>query len=377
MERHPLHRRAQLDPPPAIPTARHFCIREVGVLAEQGVHDRARMLLARRAQKEPLTPDAFLDAIRLELTVPSSGSAWCAWLTRAIEGGVEVADRIASIVPERELSRTLAEIAPGLLLRQTSRAEALDLLRARTAWLLGENDPRALDVLEGELIDAGDSDPELRALQVATLLARVFAAPEPVERHRQALTARITGGQAAELQREVELARAYHRLELSGRLPPLDAALALFGRCDAQLDHTLQANLGRDLRARSSAYLVWADTLASAEPALLDALFARLDATTTSQPAEQAAQSAALSAELAQAIEGDALRFVPLSASELSLYRKHARLKALSAITERAVTFEALASAVREQKGAARRVLAHLEADAPLRLVGRIARIAI
>jgi hypothetical protein len=377
MERHPLHRRAQLDPPPAIPTARHFCIREVGVLAEQGVLDRARMLLARRAQKEPLTPDAFLDAIRLELSVPSSGSAWCAWVTRALEGGVEIADRIASIVPERELSRTLAEIAPGLLLQQTSRAAALDLLRARAGWLLSENDPRALDVLEDELIDAGDSDPELRALQVATLFARVFAAPEPVERHRQALAARLDTEQAAQLQREVELARAYHRLDLSGRLPPLDAALALFGRCDAQLDHNLQADLGRDLRARPSEYLAWADAVASSQPALLDTLSARLHtslAATTSQPAEPHARSAALSAELARAIESDARRFVPLSASVLALYRKHARLKALMAITERAVTFEALAGAVRAHKGAARRALAHLEADAALRLVGRVAQ---
>jgi hypothetical protein len=114
--------------------------------------------------------------------------------------------------------------------------------------------------------------------------------------------------------------------------------------------------------------------VASREPALLDALCARL-AATTSQSAEPAARSAALATELAQAIESDALRFVPLAASELSLYRKHARLKALLAITERAVTFEALASAVREQKGAARRVLAHLEADAPLRYVGRVVRI--
>jgi hypothetical protein len=283
------------------------------VLAEQGVLDRARMLLARRAQREPLAPDAFLDAIRLELTIPSSGSAWSAWLTRAIEGGVEIADRIASIVPERELSRALAEVAPEALLRQASRAEAMDLLRARAAWLLSENDARALDVLDGELIVAGDTDPELRALQVAALLARAFAAPEPVDRHRQAIAARLTAQQAAELQGEIELARLCHRLELPGRLPALDAALALLGRCDAQLDHVVQGNLGRDLRARPSEYLAWADAAAAGEPLLLDALFARLNAPSTSLAAEPNARCAALAAELARAIESDARRFVPLS----------------------------------------------------------------
>jgi hypothetical protein len=71
----PLSRRNPAQPPPSAFTARHFSIREIGVLSEQGVLDRARMLLARRAQREPRDPDAYLDAIRLELGVPSSGSA--------------------------------------------------------------------------------------------------------------------------------------------------------------------------------------------------------------------------------------------------------------------------------------------------------------
>jgi hypothetical protein len=177
------------------------------------------------------------------------------------------------------------------------------------------------------------------------------------------------------LAREVELARAYHRLALFGRLPALDAALALLGRCDEAIDRELRTNLARDLRARPSDYLSWADDVTAA-PALLDALRARADGA-GGAAVDSAARAAELVAGLARAIEGDALRFVPLSASVLALYRKHVRRKALSGIAERAATHDALLAAQREHKGSARRVLAHLEADAALRLVDSVARLTV
>ena len=374
MERHPLRRRVDVEPPPATPAARHYCIREVGVLAEQGVLDRARMLLARRVQREPRAPEAFLDAIRLELTVPSSGSAWRAWLERAFEGGVEIADRIASIVPEPELSRALADIAPRALLEQASRDQALDLLRARAARLLVDGDARALDALEGELIGMGARDPQLRELQRGVLLARALAAPEAVDRLGRALMNDAGDELAAELRRELELARAYHRLALPGRLPPLDAALALLGRCDAEVDGALCSKLARDMRARPGEYLAWADAAAE-DPTLLDALCARAAPASSARQPDGAAGVAELTVAIAQAIESDPRRFVPLPSSERALYRKHVRPKALAAIVERSVPLGSLAAGLRDHKGAARRALAQLEGDAALRLVDRIARL--
>jgi len=369
----PLRRKQVVPAPPPVSTARHFYNREVGVLSEQGGHDRARMLLARQAQRESLNPEPYLDAIRLELGVPSSGSAWRAWLARAFESKAEIADRIATIVPEAALCMALIEISPGAIFEQADRPSALDLLRLRARALLASDDPRSLDLLETEAITSS-SDAEIVELCLNVLSARAFAEPARVER----LAAKLSTASTHEpLRAALAIARDYAALSLSARLPsPLERMIALLGRCDEPTDRNLLAAVDRDLRAQPVLYLEWADAVALAAPRLIDAWLTRWQTPVPAATPDGAAITAKVITEASAAIESDPLRFVPLPATELTLYRKHVRLKALSAIVEHApsVRLELLRTGGAEQPGRVRRALNHLANDPALALVEQLAR---
>lgn len=370
----PLRRRVGRQDPPAISTARHFCIREIGVLAEQGVLDRARMLLARRAQRDPRDADAYLDAIRLEHGVPSSGSAWRAWLVRALEGGVEIADRVGAIVPEPALADALIEVPPGALLRLGDRASALELLRSRARALLAGDDPRALDLAEQlERTDAEDG--ELRELCSALLAARAFAEPVRVEQLAERLHIATT---AEPLHSALALARDYRALRLEAELPaPLERVIGLWGRCDERTDQGLLSRLDRDLRAQPSVYLAWADALASQAPALIERLRARWQAACEPAPAGDSTAAEKVVAQARAAIEHDARRLVPLPTIERSLYRAHVRPRALHAVVAQAPELQAtaLVELASRQPGRARRVLRMLASDSALALIDQLARL--
>lgn len=349
-------------------------------MAEQGVLDRARMLLARRSRDAPAEPEAYLDAMRLELGVPSSGAAWSAWMARALEAAVPVATYIAKIVPERALAPALLEIAPSAFLKQPDRGSALDLLRLRAVTALLAGDPRALDLLEPEVLKHAASDAELSVLCASVLAARAFAEPDHVERLALQLDAasKQPGDAArAELRSAIALGRGYRSLTIDAKCPaPLERALGLLGRCDSDADRKLLADLERDLRAQPALYLAWADSVAAAAPALIDAWLTRFR---RGAPADRAAgatsRSDALVGDVAKAIESDALRFVPLPPAAQALYRKHVRLKALSGIIEAPgeASLGALAASAAAQTGHAKRVLALLSSDPPLGLLDQLA----
>lgn len=387
MHGHRLRQRGAHRPPPAIVTARQFCSREIGVLAEQGVHDRARILLAKRIQAEPREPEPYLDAVRLELGVPSSGSAWRAWLVRALEAGVAIADRIAEIVPEPALQSALTEVAPALLWRQPDRASALDLLRLRACALLtstsSEPEPRALDVVEAVLsgeLPASSDDAALFELCAGVLIASALVQPEPVARLAASLEGRLGEAERAELEAELRLARRYRALELPLEPPaPIERALGLLGRCTPELDRALLAELDRDVRARPARYLAWADAVGEAAPELTDAWLTRWRAIERArQSAWPQERASGLIHDATRAIERDALRFLPLPASDLALYRKHARHKAWSALVEHApeVRLESLRGLAQLRSGAAGRALAHLGSDPALALFDQLLRLA-
>lgn len=384
---HPLGQRRTVEPPPAVVTARHFFIREVGILAEQGVLDRARMLLARRSNDAPSEPEAYLDAMRFELAVPSSGAAWSAWMTRALEAGVPVATYIAKIVPERTLAPELLEVRASAFLRQPDRASALDLLRLRAVAALMASDARALDVLEDDALPHAASDAELAALCTHVLAARAFVEPDLVER----LAAKLDGATKldsaakpleesaarAELRAAIALGRAYRSLTIDVPCPaPLERAIGLYGRCDASADGLLLGDLARELRAQSAPCLAWADAVAAAAPALIEAWLARFrDASTA--PAESAAtpRSDALMRDASAAIERDALRFLPLHQAEQAMYRKHVRPKALAAIVDPAAgaPLRALLASTSAHAARAKRVLELLGGDPALALLDQLA----
>lgn len=374
----PLARRATLEPPPAIPTARHFFIREIGILAEQGVLDRARMLLARRSRDVPDEPEAYLDAMRFELAVPSSGAAWSAWMIRALEAAVPVATYIAKIVPERTLAPALLEIAAAAFLKQPDRKSTLDLLRLRAATALLTGDARALDLLEPEVLELAASDNELSTLCVHVLAARAFADPDRVEQLAFRLDEackRPSDPARLELRDAIALGRSYRSLAIDAACPaPLERAFGLFQRCDAAVDRAVLADLERDLRAQPAAYLAWADAVSAAAPSLLEACAARFRTTEPAAATAATPRASALLDSVAKAIEGDALRFVPLPPAEHALYRKHVRLKAAAAVIEQGeLSLPALIAGAASANGRAKRVLALLSSDAALALLDRLA----
>jgi hypothetical protein len=377
---HPLQQRVEREPPPSTPTARHFFIREVGILAEQGVLDRGRMLLARRARDAPDEPEAYLDAMRFELCVPSSGLAWSAWMARALQAGVPVATYIAKIVPERALAPALLEIAPSALLKQADRKSALDLLRLRAVSALTIGDARALDLLEPEALVHAATDGDLAELCMHVLAARAFADPDHVERLGASLDAACQRPSSdpirAELRAAIALGRSYRSHAIDAPCPaPLERTLGLLGRCDPRADRALLADLERDLRAQPASYLAWADAVASAAPALIDALLMRFGGAAGAESPATSARSDALVLDMAAAIESTALRFLPLPPAEQALYRKHVRLKALNAIVEPgpASQLHALIASAAQQTGSAKRVLALLGSDPALALIDQLA----
>lgn len=378
---HPLGQRRSLEPPPAIPTARHFFIREVGILAEQGVLDRARMLLARRSRDAPDEPEAYLDAMRFELSVPSSGAAWSAWMTRALKAAVPVATYIAKIVPERTLAPELLEVRASAFLKQPDRASALDLLRLRAVAALLASDARALDVLEDDVLEHAASDAELAALCLHVLAARAFAEPDHVERLAAKLDAACKAvGESparAELRAAIALGRAYRSLTIAAPCPaPLERALGLCGRCDASADRALFADLERDLRARPAAYLAWTDEVAAVAPALVDAWLLRFRSF-SAVPGEPAAtpRSDALVRDAAASVERDALRFLPMPHANQKLYRKHVRPKVFATIMDPAsdASLRAVVTSARTYAGPGKRALEQLALDSALVLLDQLA----
>lgn len=377
---HPLRQRLEREPPPDTPTARHFFIREIGILAEQGVLDRARMLLARRSRDAPDEPEAYLDAMRFELCVPSSGLAWSAWMARAFDGAVPVATYIAKIVPERTLAPALLEIAPSALLKQPDRKNALDLLRLRAACALMTGDARALDVLDADVLQHAATDGDFAELCLHVLAARAFTDPDHVERLAMtfdAICTRPSGEPVrAELRAAVALGRSYRSLAIDTPCPArLERALGLLGRCDAAADRALLADLGRDLRAQPASYLAWADDVANAAPALIEAWLVRFRWPARAESPAASPRSDALVLDMTAAIGGNALRFLPLQPAEQALYRKHVRLKALSAIVEPGAQAQlhALIASASQQAGPAKRVLALLGSDPALALIDQLA----
>jgi hypothetical protein len=377
----PLGRRRSIEPPPAVVTARHFFIREVGILAEQGVLDRARMLLARRSNDAPSEPEAYLDAMRFELAVPSSGAAWSAWMTRALKAAVPVATYIAKIVPERTLAPQLLQVRASAFLKQPDRASALDLLRLRAVAALLANDARALDVLEDDALEHAATDAELAALCMHVLAARAFAEPDHAERLATKLDNAIKpaaeSAARAELRAAIALGRAYRSVTIEAPCPaPLERALGLYGRCDAGADRLLLADLERDLRAQPAPCLAWADAVAAAAPALIEAWLARFRGP-SSAPAQSAAtpRSDAVVRDAAAAIERDALRFLPLHQADQALYRKHVRPKALAAITDPAAgaPLAALLASTSALVGRGKRVLELVGSDPALALLDQLA----
>jgi hypothetical protein len=381
---HPLQQRVKREPPPDPPTARHFFIREIGILAEQGVLDRARTLLTRRARDAPDEPEAYLDAMRFELCVPSSGHAWSAWMGRAIDAAVPVATYIATIVPERTLAPALLEVAASALLEQADRKNALDLLRLRAVAGLTAGDGRALDLLDAEVLKHAALDGELAELCLHVLSARAFADPDHVERLAidfDAACSRPNGDPVrAELRAAIALGRSYRSLAIDAPCPaPLERALGLLGRCDPAADRALLADLARDLRAQPASYLAWADAVASTAPALIDGWLAQFRGLgvgeSAAEPVAASPRSDALVLDMTAAIESNALRFLPLQPAEQALYRKHVRRKALSAILEPglAAQLRALIASAAQQAGRAKRVLALLGSDPALALIDQLA----
>jgi len=357
----------------------------VGVLAEQGGLDRARMLLMRRTQSAPLEPEAYLDAIRLELSVPSSGSAWRAWLVRAVEGGAQVAGHVAGIVPVPALSIALTDLSPGALLEQADRDAALDLLRLRACALLVEDDARCLDLLDDEALTAAGDDAAWRELCLAVLLARSFAAPHAVLRGLEKLKAIPDHPLLGELAAELARAQRYQALRRQARAPSsLERLLGLAGRCSEEVDRVVLRGFDHDARAQSAVHLAWADEVAKLAPELVDAWCARMTALAQARGAPERlpdpadARARAIVDQAARDIEADARRFLPGAAISMALYRKHARLKLLAGIAEHgpSLRLERLAAVGAGRSGAVRRVLAHLRRDRALVLFEAMVRLA-
>jgi hypothetical protein len=242
------------------------------------------------------------------------------------------------------------------------------------------SDPRALDVLEDEVLERAAGDADLAQLCMHVLAARAFADPDHVERLAAKLDAASksasVGPARGELRAAIAMGRGYRSLTIAAPCPaPLERALGLFGRLNASADRALFADLERDLRAQPAPYLAWADEVAAAAPALIDTWLIRFRSLSAA-PAEPIAtpRSDALIREATAAIERDALRFLPMPRTNRTLYRRHVRPRIFAAIVEptAAVTLRAVAASAQSYAGGSKRVLEQFACDSALVLLDQL-----
>jgi len=383
-ERWPLAADRERPTPPTTWSIRDFASREVGTLSEQGGFDRARMLLGKGLSQAPEDPDLYVDAIRLERTAIRNGQVWQVWMSRALEAGVPIAERVFAIVPVEDLSELLRgqDLAWELLARQGPGAAA-ELLRLQLLALVRDAPARALDAIEDvALVRAAQADLRLQELVLGAVAASALHSPARVAQLmlRYAPAAGAADPHAVlrrQVQEIVEAARTASPAYEHPMPAPLDRALRLLGWCDARTDRLLADELGRDLRAQPEAHAICVDALALRSPRLAELLRARLEACAPAQPS-LAQPSPTKDAHdfvirAVQRIDSDPLRYLRAHGR---LYRKHVRPALIAALAQERVSLPTFLTSVRATTSLPTRmraVLEHADRDLGLLLLGQLA----
>ncbi|MDH5675926.1 MAG: hypothetical protein OEZ06_27630 [Myxococcales bacterium] len=407
-----------------------FANRRLGILGEQGQLEEARQILARRAVAERADAEVYLDAIRLEIGAPSSEQVWMAWLSRGLAHGAPLLPELFEVVSRSDLMRFVAgdEFGWRTLSRQQDLDGARDLLRLRLLGQLQVDTDKALEALEeAELGRAAGSDPELRALALATLRVALFDRPERVMELARGFGVEPTSaGAGPGVQALVSDLMAAHRTRpMWSRVGeqvqcprPLERIVRFGSVASLELGEALRRELVEDLLSQPQVYLrvfqiaaytsaslvVWlealllevattGDLVGGPEDAEVEqaAALARVERSAATDPLTHLVRAGAVGAIAATlvgyvALGPWALATLPAAALgvaalrrvvDLLLYRRLARPGWSRVMAEGSLDVEGLRAVIeRERPGTiSRRLLRRAGEDRALKLLGAVARL--
>jgi hypothetical protein len=420
---------AWLDDPPE-PAPEAFSDRELGILADQGNFERARMILARRVVERPQDGRVYLDAIRTERCAAPQGEAWQAWLSRALSAGASVTAGLPALVPLRPLCAYLVRQSVGwdVLCRQADGRSARDLLRLRLQRQAIEDPAGALAAIEEPaLISAAREDGELQGIALAVMVAGMFRQPARVLAlaPEYGIELGVSEAAAAEpspcpellslLRRAYASCAAWQAARDQAAPPePLERFVRCSALVSAESGARMLAELRADLRARPREHLSFVDAAARASRAVPELLLKLLadegspgvprEASASQQAAlERCAATATATVGLDPVLRGwlgllalglaahavawavassvgvfvsgaSVVALLSLTRSlDAALYRRHLRSPLLRVVTEQALPLELAARGLRASKLPRRARMAELCAgDVGLRVLAAV-----